>query len=319
MNRVRIVYDVEGWAYAHRAAALRKFAPDEFHVTAGPLRRTDGRMDVDGAIGDRPMDVLFTMMNAAGPPRLLCEAARRRGWTPRHVGAWNAGWPTHVELFPERYDEADLLIVNNAIAWDGLGRLARTVCCPNGVDLDVFHVTTPVEGRRPMVLWVGSELQRDLKGYDEYLVPLQRRLTSLGIASDFHLVDSFGGGKRSQQEMAAWYNGGTILVCASETEGTPNPALEAAACGCVPVSTRVGTLVELVRNGENGYLVERSVDGLLAGVLAAIERYPALARQLQRDISNWSWKVRSQDYYDVFRRVLESGNGANRGPSSPRA
>jgi glycosyltransferase involved in cell wall biosynthesis len=119
--------------------------------------------------------------------------------------------------------------------------------------------------------------------------------------------------------MAAWYNGGTILVCASETEGTPNPALEAAACGCVPVSTRVGTLVELVRNGENGYLVERSVDGLLAGVLAAIERYPALARQLQRDISNWSWKVRSQDYYDVFRRVLESGNGANRGPSSPRA
>ncbi|MEO8601389.1 MAG: glycosyltransferase [bacterium] len=39
-------------------------------------------------------------------------------------------------------------------------------------------------------------------------------------------------------------------------EGTPNPALEAAACGCTVVSTPVGTLPELIRDAANGYLVE---------------------------------------------------------------
>jgi glycosyltransferase involved in cell wall biosynthesis len=306
MNTVRIVYDVEGWAYAHRAAALRKYAPPDFLVSAAALNRPDGTRDMEGAIGDTPMDILFTMMNGPRTARLLNEAARSRGWTPRLVGAWNAGWPTHIEMFAERYQQADLLIINNQIAWNGLGRLPRTVCCPNGVDLDVFRVTNPLEGRRPSVLWVGSESQRELKGYDDYLVPLQQRLASLGIASDFRLVDSYNGHKRSPAAMADWYNSGTVLVCASETEGTPNPALEAAACGCVPVSTPVGNLIELIRSGENGYLVERSVDGLLAGVLAAIENYSRFAAALASDIERWGWHVRSRPYYDSFRRVLGS-------------
>jgi glycosyltransferase involved in cell wall biosynthesis len=309
MNTVRIVYDVDGWAYAHRAAALRKYAPPDFQVSAAPFKRSDGTVDVDAAIGDTPMDLLFTMTNLPGPAGLLNDAARRRGWTPRLVGGWNAGWPSQIELFPERYQQADLLIINNLIAWDRLGRLPRTVCCPNGVDLDLFRVTNPIEDRRPRVLWVGSEFQRALKGYDDYVVPLQQRLTSMGIASDFHLVDSFRNHKRSLQEMADWYNTGTVLVCASETEGTPNPALEAAACGCVPVSTPVGNLIELIRNGENGYLVERSVDGLLAGVVAAIECYPRLAATLLNDIREWGWHARSQVYYDLFRRVLGSCPG----------
>jgi glycosyltransferase involved in cell wall biosynthesis len=306
MNTVRILYDVEGWAYAHRAAALRKYAPQDFHVTAAPLLRPDGRADADAAIGDAPMDLLFTMTNGPVRASQVHDAVRRRGWTPRLVGAWNAGWPTKIELFPRRYEQADLVIINNRIAWDRLGRLPRTVCCPNGVDLDIFRVTTPLESRRPQVLWVGSESQRQLKGYDDLLIPLQHRLASLGIPSDFRLVDSYNGHKRSQPAMAAWYNSGTVVVCASETEGTPNPALEAAACGCVPVSTPVGNLPELVRTGENGYLVERSVGGLLAGILSAIERFVPLATQLQHDIRAWGWDARSQPYYESFRRVLAS-------------
>jgi glycosyltransferase involved in cell wall biosynthesis len=165
---------------------------------------------------------------------------------------------------------------------------------------------------------VGSESQRELKGYDDCLVPLQERLTSMGIASDFRLVDSFGSAKRSQQVMAAWYNTGTILVCASQAEGTPNPGLEAAACGCVLVSTPVGNMTELVRSGQNGYLVERSVDSLLAGVLAAIDGYPRLAAQLQRDIQHWGWHTRSHAHFDAFRRVLDSPPASGVRATTPR-
>jgi glycosyltransferase involved in cell wall biosynthesis len=103
--------------------------------------------------------------------------------------------------------------------------------------------------------------------------------------------------------MADWYNTGTVLVCASATEGTPNPGLEAAACGCTVVSTPVGNMPELIRSGENGYLVERRVDALLEGVRTAVADYPRLARQMLADIQDWGWDRRSAAYFRLFRRL----------------
>ena len=185
-------------------------------------------------------------------------------------------------------------------------RLPGTYAIPYGVDCDIFHVRTPIEGRRPKVLWVGSEIFRTLKGYDDYVVPLARELAARGIECEPLLVNSFDGPKRTLEEMAAWYNTGTVLVCASEAEGTPNPALEAAACGCTVVSTRVGNMPALIRDDENGYLVDRDVGALVDAVLRAVEHHARLARRMQADIGPWSWTHRSFEYYRMFRDVLDT-------------
>jgi glycosyltransferase involved in cell wall biosynthesis len=131
------------------------------------------------------------------------------------------------------------MVINNATAWRRVGCLPRTYLLPNGVDRDVFRVLTPIDRRAPRVLWTGSELGRRRKGYDRLLLPLQRAFAALGIDCEWDLVDSYADDKRPPEAMAAWYNTGTVLVCASASEGTPNPALEAAACGCTIVSTPV--------------------------------------------------------------------------------
>jgi glycosyltransferase involved in cell wall biosynthesis len=228
---------------------------------------------------------------------------RARGWRPRVVGGWNVGWPHWADRFSARQREADLVIVNNRQTWERLGRPAGTAQCSNGVDLDVFHVTRPIEERTPRVLWTGSRFHRAVKGYDDYVVPLARRLEALGIPTSLRLVDSHGPDVRPAHEMADWYNTGTVLVCASATEGTPNPGLEAAACGCTVVSTPVGNMPELIRSGENGYLVERRVDALLEGVRTAVADYPRLARQMLADVQDWGWDRRSAAYFRVFRRL----------------
>ncbi len=57
-------------------------------------------------------------------------------------------------------------------------------------------------------------------------------------------------------EMPDFYNGLDIIACASDAEGDPRPLIEAMACGCFPITTDVGIVPELIRRGENGFVVD---------------------------------------------------------------
>ena len=302
VTSLRIIYDVEGWAYHHQAVALQKYAPADFEVSIAPLMR-DGAIDVEAALGDAPADMVFLLREFS--TRELAEALRRRPPTTLVVG-WSCGFPRRLGDFYAVRHLADGWIFNNRECWIGSGRLPRTTAIANGVDLEVFSVTRPPATRRPKVLWVGSQLYRRLKGYDDLLLPLQERLRARGVDCEWLLVDSRGADKRTPQQMVEWYNDGTVLVCASESEGTPNPALEAAACGCAVVSTPVGNMPELIRDGVNGFLVDRTVDALAAGVERALDAYPRLTEALQRDIQAWHWADRCQEHFAFFREVLEA-------------
>lgn len=313
MPSVRIIYDVDGWAYHHDASALQRYAPADFDVSIAPFGDPDGA-DADAALGSDPVDLVLLLLEFKTPA--LVDALRRRHWNSKLLVRWSCGFPRQLGLFYSLRGAADAWIFNNAECWHGSGRLPRTYMAPNGVDLNTFAVTRPLVQRRPKVLWVGSERYRHLKGYDDFMVPLQNRLRAQGIDCELLLVDSYGPHKRTPREMAEWYNTGTVLVCASQSEGTPNPALEAAACGCTVVSTRVGNMPELIRDGVNGYLVERDAAVLAAAVQRACDAYPRLAAQMQEDIRAWHWAERSAEIFQICRGVISGGDAAPcRGPN----
>ena len=303
MTSLRIIYDVDGWAYHHQAAALQKYAPPDFAVSIAPYGY-GGSVDADAALGDEAPDVVFLLREFVTPD--IAEALRRRRWPSKLVVGWSCGFPRRLGEFYAMRHLADAWIFNNRECWIDSGHLPRTVEIANGVDLEIFSVARPPAARRPKVLWVGSALYRRLKGYDDFMVPLRERLRARGIDCELLLVESRGPHKRTPREMAEWYNNGTVLVCASESEGTPNPALEAAACGCAVVSTRVGNMPELIRDDVNGYLVERDLDALAAGVDRALDAYPRLAEVMQRDIRTWHWAERSRQHFALFRDVLDA-------------
>ena len=306
MPTLRLIYDVPDWAYHRNAQGLERYAPPDFEVSSAPIRVRGQEVGWDAMLGDKPADLLF-LFDFSRTARLRAELTRR-GWTDtRLMVAWSVGWPLSQSVFYQTCCRADAMLVSNHEYWTRMGRLPASYAIPYGVDGAIFNVRTPIETRRPKVLWVGSDFARQLKGYDDLILPLQAALQARGIDCEALLVDSFGAVKRSAEEMAAWYNSGTVLVCASTAEGTPNPPLEAAACGCTIVSTRVGNMPELIRQDVNGYLVDRDPDALLTGVLAAVENHERLAKRMQQDIAHWLWAHRSQEYYAVFREVLDSG------------
>lgn len=74
------------------------------------------------------------------------------------------------------------------------------------------------------------------------------------IAGNPHIVHI--GRVPSADDMAALYNRARVAICASFSEGGPRFTVEAMACGVPVVTTRVGLMGEIVRNGENGFLVD---------------------------------------------------------------
>ncbi len=73
----------------------------------------------------------------------------------------------------------------------------------------------------------------------------------------------------SLADLSPVYREADVFVMTSEYEGTPNVVLEAMASGLPVVATNVGGVPEVVRHGENGFLVERDDE---SGLVTALER-----------------------------------------------
>jgi glycosyltransferase involved in cell wall biosynthesis len=82
-----------------------------------------------------------------------------------------------------------------------------------------------------------------------------------------------------------------LWLCSSRSEGFFLPALEAMACRCPVVSTRVGFPMDSVEDGNNGYLVE-------------VDDHAGLADRMLRvlNLSDADWRKMSQCAYVTASR-----------------
>jgi glycosyltransferase involved in cell wall biosynthesis len=178
---------------------------------------------------------------------------------------------------------------------------------PNGVETTFFRPPVEPRERRPGQLrvgWAGSLANHGSahRGLHEVIEP------AVSAVAGTSLVTAVREERwRTRDEMLAFYRGLDAYICASLSEGTPNPCLEAAACGVPVVTTRVGNMPELIRDGENGFLVDRRVEDV-AGKLALLRDSPALATRLARRmnevIADWDWSVQAENYARMFDDLL---------------
>ncbi|MDT7538068.1 MAG: hypothetical protein QOI82_1653, partial [Actinomycetota bacterium] len=75
-------------------------------------------------------------------------------------------------------------------------------------------------------------------------------------------------GWRSDVEVV--YAAAELVVLTSDNEGMPVSLIEAAMCGLPAVATRVGSVAEVVVDGETGWLCPTDVDALVDAVRAAL-------------------------------------------------
>jgi len=99
----------------------------------------------------------------------------------------------------------------------------------------------------------------------------------LGVASDVHF-------EPSTRDVERWMQAMDVFVMASELESFPNGLLEAMACGCAPVGSRVGGVPEML--GPEGLLFPvgdaAALSELLEGLLQDPKRMPCTGAAARR-------------------------------------
>ena len=83
-----------------------------------------------------------------------------------------------------------------------------------------------------------------------------------------------------QEEVGQFFSAFDVFVLPSGNEGTPVTAIEALAGGCPVVATRVGGVPDVVRDGEDGFLVEPGAVDELAERLAQLAADPKLRARM---------------------------------------
>ncbi len=109
-------------------------------------------------------------------------------------------------------------------------------------------------------------------------------------------------------DVAAWLHAIDIFVLPSRSEALSNAIMEAMACGCCVVASRVGGNPELVEDGKTGLLFESGDSNALTEQLRRLIEQPQLREQMAaagagKIVSHFSIQTstyRMQEIYDEF-------------------
>jgi glycosyltransferase involved in cell wall biosynthesis len=139
---------------------------------------------------------------------------------------------------------------------------------------------------------------------------LERRAHELGIVRDTLFLGY-------QEDVAPFYAAFDALVLPSGNEGTPVSAIEALAAGRPVVATRVGGVPDVVRDGEDGFLVEAGATDELADRLARLARDPDLREQMgrrgrERVLPRYAVDRLVDDVDRLYRELLSEVGGRRR-------
>jgi glycosyltransferase involved in cell wall biosynthesis len=113
----------------------------------------------------------------------------------------------------------------------------------------------------------------------------------------------------SHEQIPQVINSANVLVLCSSYEGMPTVVLEALSCGIPVVSTDVGDVNKVVKNGKTGELIlNRNPESVKNALLKVIERdSDSYKDDCVAEAKRFSWDIISQDiikiYYEVAKGV----------------
>lgn len=223
--------------------------------------------------------------------------------------SWQRKFPTSLETLVSDLGRAAAVSVNCPGLHNVLYPLLPAVFLnPSGVDTSLFVEQPARHGGAdsPLVVgWAGSSRTHGHnKGLYDIILPACDGLP--GVVLNVLEIES---NCVPHEAMPRFYQSIDVYVCASISEGTPNPVLEAASSGRAVISTMVGIVPMLIRDGVNGIVIDRSISSLREAIVRLRddrELCRTMGRHNSRIIRNegWEWAYRARQYAKMFDFVV---------------
>jgi glycosyltransferase involved in cell wall biosynthesis len=212
---------------------------------------------------------------------------------------WGQNPPTANQVSAAGRSADGLLAVSEALKGD-MARIGmpeeRITVHYTGVDLDRFTVQDRATAKSalgvsgPLLVSVGALIPRKgqslvidalphlpdaklvLIGEGEDRARLSQQAGALGVADRVTFT-----GNLPHEEISAWLSAADVMALPSASEGLANAWVEALACGTPIVITNAGGAREVLVDESAGHIVERTAEGVLAGLQSVLAAPPSRA------------------------------------------
>lgn len=126
------------------------------------------------------------------------------------------------------------------------------------------------------------------KGWERY-----KNFEEMKRLSNFKYIDT------EYENYPEWYQKMKVFFSASCIEGGPIPLIEAMMSGAIPVVSNTGFAMDLVKNGINGYIFEKSesVEKVINYISLAYE----MKNNLNNDLTEYDWEEFSNKFDILFQ------------------
>ncbi len=186
----------------------------------------------------------------------------------------------------------------------------------DGVDTTLFlpvntgRFENPGE-RKLVVGWSGNSKWNDgiedFKGVNTILKPVLKELADEGYPVEYKFADR-NEGMIPHEKMPEYYSQIDVYVCTSKVEGTPNPVLEAMACGVPVISTDVGIVPQVFGEKQKEFILKERTKECLREAVLRILQEPGLLKVLSLEnleqARKWDWSKRAGSFKAFFDRCL---------------
>jgi glycosyltransferase involved in cell wall biosynthesis len=178
---------------------------------------------------------------------------------------------------------------------------------PDGVDLNIFNKKSNKNILKKDVItlgWIGNSQWKeikneDVKGLYSIIIPAWKKISKIYKKKKviLKIIDRSKQKKiLTKEEVSNWLNEIDIYLNASLNEGTPNPVLEAMACGIPVISTDVGIINEVFGKRQKKLIFERNIEDLIQKTIFLIEN-PKIYKEISEENLN------SIKKFDISKKI----------------
>lgn len=107
----------------------------------------------------------------------------------------------------------------------------------------------------------------------------------------------------NQFDLPIYYSAADVTVLPSLSEGLPRTMLEAMACGCLFLGTKITGIVDHIHDGETGFLIPPGDPGALEEKLTYVLNHNQVANKVA--LQGYDYVCRSLSWENIVRRIRE--------------